>query len=63
MCARGCVCVTPPPVTDARLFMCEVWECWVGRWVDTHVFASACAKGSVCVGGWGGVFVVLGFEQ
>lgn len=53
-----CVCVTPP-VTDARLFMCEVWECRVGRWVDTRVFASACVKGrSVCgfvVGGFGAV--------
>lgn len=48
---QGCACVCtcdPPTVTDARLFMCEVWECWVGRWVDMHVFASACVKGSVC---------------
>lgn len=37
-----------PPVTDARLFMCELWECWVGRWVDMHVFASACVKERVC---------------
>lgn len=45
-----CVCTCmymcdPTPtqaVTDARLFMCEVWECFAGRWVDMHVFASAC---------------------
>lgn len=56
MCAHVCVCVTPL-VTDARLFMCEEWECRVGRWVDTHVFVSACVKRSVCG------FVVGGFEQ
>ena len=47
-CVHVCVRVTPL-VTDARLFMCEVWECClVGRWVDTHVLASACVKRSVC---------------
>lgn len=52
LCLHVCtrMCMGDPLVTDARLFMCEVWKRWVvGRWVDTHVFASVCVMGSVCV--------------
>ena len=65
MCVWVCLCLPPPPapppapptpVTDARLFMCEVWECRVGRWAeDMHVFASACVNGSVCGYLWVGL--------
>jgi len=54
---RACMCVCmyawpPPAVTDARLFLWEVWEGCVGRWVDMRVLAVACVKGSVWAVTW-----------
>lgn len=58
--AHVCVCAPPKPpptVTDARLFMCEVWEEWlVGRW-------GACEKGGVCVVCCGWVWAVVECEE